>query len=213
MKHVLSSIRITFFLMLVLGIAYPLMMTAISQITFPKQANGSLIYENGRLRGSELIAQKFEKPSYFWPRPSGVDYNPLPSGATNLGPTAQALQETVKARTEKLNNAHLGAGSPPQHLLFASSSGLDPHQSVQAIQYQASRVAQARGLSREDLQKLIESHIARRQFGVLGEEYVNVLALNLALDKIKPLEPNQEPASDSDSKNAPANSSDSSGNN
>ena len=196
MKHLLSSIRITFFLMLVLGVAYPILVTFIAQVAFPKQANGSLIYEDGRLRGSELIAQNFEKPEYFWPRPSAVSFNPLPSGGTNLGPIAQDLQKAVKERGEKLRAAHPGAGEPPQDLLFASSSGLDPQESVSAIRYQASRVAAARNLSGETLEKLIYEHIEHRQLGVLGEEVVNVLALNRALDKMKPVlqSPTQEPA-------------------
>lgn len=196
MKHILSSVRITVFLMLVLGVAYPAAVTLIAQIAFPKQANGSLIYENGQLRGSELIAQNFEKPEYFWPRPSAVSFNPLPSGGTNLGSTAKALQDAAKERSEKLRGSNPGAGDPPQHLLFASGSGLDPHQSVAAVQYQASRVATARGLPPEDIQKLISSHIEGRQLGILGEEVVNVLALNRALDKMKPVQqpPTQEPA-------------------
>lgn len=182
MKHIVTTIRITFFMMLVLGFAYPLFITGVSQVIFPKQANGSLIYQNGQLRGSELLAQNFEKPEYFWPRPSAVSYNPLSSGGSNLGPTSKVLQDAVKERSEKLKASNPDAGEPPKHLLFASGSGLDPDQSVEAIQYQAKRVATARGMTSEELQKIINSHIEPRQLGVLGEEVVNVLALNRALD-------------------------------
>lgn len=188
MKHILSSVRITFFLMLVLGIAYPLLVTLLSQLTFAQKANGSLVYENGQLRGSELISQNFEKPIYFWSRPSAVSFNPLPSGGSNLGPTSKALQDAVRERNERLRAAHPGAGHPPGHLLFASGSGLDPHQSVDAIRYQMPRVAKARGLSPNELEKLVSSSIEPRQLGILGEEVVNVLALNRVLDQM------QEPA-------------------
>lgn len=183
-----------------LGGAYPLVVTLLSQVAFPKQANGSLVYVNGQLRGSELIAQKFEKPYYFWSRPSAVDYNPLPSGGSNLGPTAQALRDVQKDRETKLAASDPHAGSPPQDLLFASASGLDPHLSVAAIQYQANRVAAARGISIGDVQNLIKSHIERRQLGMLGEEVVNVLALNMALDRIKPVAPTQEPSKQGEAK-------------
>lgn len=196
MKHFFISMRITLFLMLVLGLAYPVAVTLLAQGVFPNKANGSLIYEDGRLRGSELIAQNFEKPEYFWPRPSAVGFNPLPSGGTNLGPTAQSLKDAVKERTEKLRAQNPEANNPPQHLLFASSSGLDPHQSLEAIEYQAKRVASARGLDLAKVQTLIASHTEGRQLGFFGEEVVNVLALNRALDKIKPVrqQSTQEPA-------------------
>lgn len=197
MKQILISIRITFFLMLVLGVAYPVAVTLVAQVAFPDKANGSLVYDGENLRGSNLIAQNFEKPEYFWPRPSAVSFNPLPSGGTNAGPTAQALLDAAKERGDKLRATNPGAGDPPQHLLFASGSGLDPHQSVAAIQYQAARVTAARGMPLDDLQKLITDHVEGRQLGFLGEEVVNVLALNRALDKVKPRQesPAQEPAS------------------
>lgn len=197
MKQILISIRITFFLMLVLGVAYPVAVTLIAQVAFPDKANGSLVYDDGTLRGSSLIAQNFEKPEYFWPRPSAAAFNPLPSGGSNAGPTAKSLLDAAKERGDKLRAANPGAGDPPQHLLFASGSGLDPHQSVAAIQYQAARVAAAREMPLDDLQKLITNHVEGRQLGILGDEIVNVLALNRALDKVKPRQepPAQEPAS------------------
>lgn len=196
MKHLLVSLRLMLFLTLLTGIVYPLGVSLVAQIAFPKQASGSLIYdETGKLRGSALIAQNFEKPEYFWPRPSAVSFNPLPSGGTNLAPTAKALQEAAKERVEKLRAANPEGGEVPQHLLFTSGSGLDPHQSFEAIDYQVSRVAAARGLPREEVQRLVSSYAKRRQLGFLGEETVNVLELNIALDKMKPVQPaeTQEP--------------------
>lgn len=187
MKYIFTSLRLTFFLMLVLGLIYPVTVTLLAQATFPEKANGSLIYERGRLRGSHLIAQNFTRPEYFWPRPSAVAFNPLPSGGSNLAPTAQALQDEVKKRKVSLRAADPGAGESPPHLLFASASGLDPHQSLAAIQYQAPRVAAARRLPLEEIQKLISFFVEPRQFGLLGEEVVNVLALNRALDRLRPV--------------------------
>ena len=210
MKHIFISLRMTFFLMVVLGIAYPVAVTLVAQGIFPTQANGSLIYEDGKLRGSELIGQSFESPGYFWSRPSAVGYNPMPSGGSNLGPTAQGLKDAVKERTEKLRTKNHGLSDPPQHLLFASSSGLDPHQSVAALDYQSQRVAEARGMSVGDVQKLIATHTESRQLRLFGEEVVNVLALNRALDKLKPQRPTQEPAPNEST--GAQHSSDSSGN-
>ena len=184
MKHLSTSVRVTLFLMVVLGLGYPAVVTLLSQTAFPKQALGSLIYENGQLRGSELIAQNFEKPGYFWPRPSAVAFNPLPSGGSNLGPTSKALVDATKEKADKLRSANPGAGEPPAHLLFASASGLDPHQSVAAVEYQVARVASARGLAPAELQKLVLAHVEKRQFGLLGEDVVNVLALNRSLDRL-----------------------------
>lgn len=188
MKQILISIRITFFLMVLLGVAYPLAVTVIAQLAFPDKANGSLVYDDETLRGSTLIAQNFEKPGYFWPRPSAVSFNPLPSGGTNAGPTAKSLLDTVNERADRLRTANPGSGAPPQHLLFASGSGLDPHQSIASIQYQVSRVATARGMPHDELERLVREHLEGRQFGILGEEVVNVLALNRALDKVKPIQ-------------------------
>lgn len=209
MKQIWISIRITLFLMLVLGVAYPVIVTMIAQVAFPDKANGSLVYDDGLLRGSSLIAQNFEKPEYFWPRPSAVSYNPLPSGGTNAGPTAKGLLDAAKERGAKLRAANLGAGDPPQHLLFASGSGLDPHQTLAAIKYQVSRVAVARGIPQNEVEKLVTDHLEGRQLGILGEEVVNVLALNRALDKVKPIpeSPAQEPQQDQVQPNHPLDSS------
>lgn len=196
MKQIISSIRILAFLTVVLGLAYPVFVTLVSQVIFSKQANGSLIYQNDKLVGSELIAQKFEKPEYFWPRPSAGDYNPLPSGGTNQGSTSADLKAKVLERTESLRAAHPEAGDPPKHLLFASSSGLDPHLNIEGMEYQINRVAKARGMSAEEVKNVVESHIEHRQLGMLGEEVVNVLAVNRALDAMggKPVPAPVEPS-------------------
>jgi K+-transporting ATPase ATPase C chain len=130
-----------------------------------------------------LIAQKFEKPEYFWPRPSAVDYNPLPSGGSNLGPTAAALKDAMAARNTKWNEQNPGVDMP-NVLLFASGSGLDPHISPAAASAQVTRIAKARGLDETVLRTLVTDNTHGRDGGLLGEVTVNVLALNLALDKI-----------------------------
>ena len=184
MKNTLQAIRFTIFMTILLGLAYPLAMTGISQLLFPRQANGSFISRGGQLVGSSLIAQNFEKLEYFWPRPSAIGYNPLPSGGSNLGQANQDLKRTVDERKAKLKAAHPEQkNDPPQDLIFASASGLDPHISPEAAQYQLQRVAKARNLSVQEIQELIAQTTNERQFGILGEPTVNVLALNLALDK------------------------------
>lgn len=172
-----------FFVMTVLtGVIYPLAITGIVQLMFSEQAGGSLVFSKGVLRGSRLIAQKFEDPKYFWPRPSGVEYNSLSSGGTNLGLTSSQLVETVKKRKDKFQD--VGA---PEDLLFASGSGLDPHISPRAALYQIGRVAEARKFNDEQKQRLIslvKAHIEERQWGYLGEPRVNVFELNLDVDQM-----------------------------
>lgn len=183
MKYFMPALRLNIFMTILLGLIYPFVMTGIAQVTFPRQASGDFVSRGGQVVGSLKIGQNFEKPEYFWSRPSAISYNPLPSGGSNLGQASQALKETVNARREKLKAAHADQnGEPPQDLLFASASGLDPHISPEAAQYQAKRVAQARGMSVEDVQKLVEKASAGRQIGIFGEPTVNVLLLNLSLD-------------------------------
>lgn len=160
-----------------LGLIYPSLVTLIGQLGFPRLANGSLIEKDGKLVGSDLIAQKFESEKYFWPRPSAVDFNPLPSGGSNLGPTSASLKDAVESRRLKLGS------KAPLDLLFTSASGLDPHISPEAAFYQIPRVAKARGVSESELKGQVIRLLERRQFGFLGEDRVNVLKLNLALDK------------------------------
>ena len=189
MKYWMPAIRFKILMTILLGLAYPFVITGISQAALPRQANGDFVSRGGQLVGSVLIAQNFEKEVYFWPRPSAVGHNPLPSGGSNLGQASQALKEVVDGRRAKLKAAHLDqAGEPPQDLLFASASGLDPHISPEAAQYQLNRVVKARNLSAEQVQKLVNDASEPRQLGIFGEPTVNVLALNVALDKAQGIE-------------------------
>lgn len=183
-QQLLPAIRIYLFFTLLLGLVYPLAMTGISQILFPAQANGSFVQRGEKIVGAKLIGQKFERPEYFWSRPSAVDYNPLPSGGSNFGPTNEGLKKAVDERRAKLKAAHPDRSQePPQDLLFTSGSGLDPHISPEAAEYQVSRVAKARGLQFEKVQQFVADATEGPQLGLLGEPTVNVLALNMALDK------------------------------
>ncbi|HMN80931.1 MAG TPA: potassium-transporting ATPase subunit KdpC [Burkholderiaceae bacterium] len=168
------------------GIAYPLSVTGLGQLLFPVQANGSLIESGGRVTGSTLIGQPFSEPRYFWGRPSATapfPYNAAASSGSNQGPSSEALKEAVTQRIAALRQADPGNREPvPVGLVTASSSGLDPHISPAAARYQAARVARERGLEASVVLRIIEQHTEGRQFGVLGEPRVNVLALNLALD-------------------------------
>ena len=173
-------------LTLLTGIAYPLLVTGVSQLTMPAKANGSLIVKNGKPAGSSLIGQSFSDPKYFWSRPSAT--GPMPnnasaSGGSNLGPTNPALMDAVKARVQALRHADPGNAQPvPVDLVTASASGLDPHISPAAAEYQLARVARLRNLAPDALRKLVAEHTEDRQFGILGEPRVNVLELNLSLD-------------------------------
>lgn len=179
------------------GIAYPLTVTGLAQFTFPWQANGSLIEKDGKVVGSALIGQAFTGPAYFWSRPSATaaadpndatktvsaPYNAANSGGRNLAPSAKALVDGVQGAVETLKAAHPDQIGPvPVDLVTASASGLDPHISPAAVMYQVKRVALARHVSVEDIQKLVGAHTESRELGILGEPRVNVLKLNLALD-------------------------------
>ena len=180
---------ITLFLLLtaVTGIAYPLVVTGFARILFPEQAAGSLISKNGKPVGSALIGQNFADARYFWGRPSATSpqpYNAQASGGSNQGPLNPALTEAVKGRIAALKAADPGNSKPvPMDLVTASASGLDPHISPAAADYQVARVAKARGLPAEKLAALIQQHTEGRQWGLFGEPRVNVLALNAALDE------------------------------
>lgn len=186
MKYFMTALRFKIFMIILLGLVYPFAMTGISQVLFSDNANGNFISRGGQIVGAKLIGQNFEKPEYFWSRPSAIGYNPSPSGGSNLGQAATALKQVAEERRAKLKAAHPEQpGEPPQDLLFASSSGLDPHISLEAASYQLPRVAKARNLNTTQLQKVIEEVTENRQFGIFGEPTVNVLALNLALDKVQ----------------------------
>jgi potassium-transporting ATPase KdpC subunit len=189
MRAIIRPAIVLFVLLTVLtGIIYPLVVTALAGVAFPHQAQGSVIVRNGKPVGSELIGQSFSDPKYFWSRPSATTpqpYNGTGSSGSNLGPLNPALIDAVKARIQALQAADPGNSAPlPVDLVTASGSGLDPHISVAAAQYQLARVARARGLNVSTLQDLLAAHRQGRLAGILGEPRVNVLELNLALDEL-----------------------------
>jgi K+-transporting ATPase ATPase C chain len=158
-------------------------------LTFPSKANGSLIKKDGKIIGSELIGQKFDTTIYFWSRPSAIGYNPIPSGASNYGPTSDTLKKQVTARRTLFANANsmTDISTIPKEMIFASGSGLDPHISPEAAYFQLDRVAKARKFNesqKQNVKQLIKNKTEGLQYSLFGEERVNVLALNLELDKI-----------------------------
>ena len=171
------------------GLVYPLIVTLLARALFPQQASGSLIERHGVAVGSRLIGQSFSDPGHFWGRPSATTpqpYNGVGSGGSNLGPLNPALTDAIKTRLAALQAADPGnTAAVPVDLVTASGSGLDPDISVAAAEYQAARVARARGLAVERVQAVIAAHTEGRLLGVLGEPRVNVLALNLAVDALK----------------------------
>lgn len=199
-RQLVPALRAVVLFTLVLGLAYPLVVTAVAQAGMKGKANGSLVERDGRLIGSSLIGQSFTSPEYFWPRPSnaGDGYDGSASGASNLGPSNPKLiaqcnddgnggcdPDSVPQRAEAYREANgLDAGTPvPVDAVTSSGSGLDPHISVANARLQAQRVAKARGLEVEKVRSLIDAHTDGRVLGVLGEPGVNVLELNLALDQ------------------------------
>ena len=166
------------------GVIYPLTVTGLAQALFRDRANGSLISENGEVVGSELIGQPFSDPRYFWGRLSATEYDAAASSGSNYGPTNPALLEAVQARIDALRAVDPDNAEPiPVDLVTASGSGLDPHISIAAAQYQVPRVARYRDLSEDEVSALVDRFTEGRQFGILGEPRVNVLKLNLALDQ------------------------------
>ncbi|HEX4286425.1 MAG TPA: potassium-transporting ATPase subunit KdpC [Terracidiphilus sp.] len=180
-----TSIRFTLFATLICGLAYPLLVTGIAGLLFPHQASGSLILQNGQVVGSELLAQSFTSDRYFHPRPSaaGNGYDATSSGGSNLAQSSTKLVQRIQGDIDKL--AAQNPGKPvPIDLVTTSGSGLDPDITPDAAFYQTARVAKARGLTEKQVRELVQMHITGRQFGLLGEARVNVLALNLDLDKL-----------------------------
>ncbi|MDP2931144.1 MAG: potassium-transporting ATPase subunit KdpC [Chloroflexota bacterium] len=189
MKTILKAVKITVILLLLVSayqVASTYFVTAVAQITMPDKANGSLLYVDGQLVGSELIGQSFTSPGYFHGRPSAKDYEGHESAGSNLGPTSAKLMEQVSQRVEQVRRENgLAADAPvPADLVLASASGLDPHISVKSAMLQVPRVANTRGLPEAVVRSLVNGHIEPPQFGILGAEKVNVLKLNLALDKL-----------------------------
>jgi K+-transporting ATPase ATPase C chain len=187
MKNLLRpAISLFVLLTVVTGLAYPAVVTAVARVVFPDQASGSLVRRDGAVVGSTLIGQTFTDPKHFWGRPSAT--SPMPtnaanSGGSNQGPLNPALVDAVKGRVEALRAADPGNGAPiPVDLVTASGSGLDPHISVAAAEYQVARVARARGVAPDVVRAAVARHTEGRQLGFLGEPTVNVLAHNLDLD-------------------------------
>jgi len=186
-SEVAVALRMTVVTLVLTGLAYPLFMTGIAQVVFPHQANGSLVTVDGQVVGSELIGQPFKSPVYFQPRPSaaGTDgYDATSSSGSNLGPTSQKLRDRIAADLERLRSENPNAPGPvPAELVTASASGLDPHLSPEAARWQAPRVAAARHVALTEVEGLLARHVEDRTLGFLGEPRVNVLLVNLELDK------------------------------
>ncbi len=190
-KNLLISIWMTLATTVLLGIIYPLAVTGLAQWVFPRQANGEIINSGGRLVGSSLIGQPFTSAGYFHSRPSaagaaGYDPDAPSGGASNLGPTNSALITRVNGDVQRLQAENPGARIPVD-LVTSSGSGLDPHVSPAAAEFQVPRVARERGMSEADVRALVAKHTEGRQWGFLGEARVNVLELNLELDAVRPL--------------------------
>src|SRR5262249_33968019 len=187
MTHLRPALIMLVVLTVLTGIIYPAIVTGIAQLVFPRQANGSLIVKDGKVVGSALIGQPFDDPKYFWGRPSATSpfpYNAASSSGSNLSPTNPALVKSVQERVDALRAGDPGNTAPvPVDLVTASGSGLDPHISPGAALYQVNRVAKARKLDPAVVRELVERNTEGRQLGFLGEPRVNVLALNLALDR------------------------------
>ncbi|HXY25626.1 MAG TPA: potassium-transporting ATPase subunit KdpC [Candidatus Acidoferrum sp.] len=186
-KELQIAIRFTLITTLLFGLVYPLIVTGLSQLLFPHQANGSLVQRDGKVIGSELIGQTFSSDGYFHSRPSsaGDGYDAANSSGSNLAPTNHALIERVQGDVARLH-AENPAAAIPVDLVTASGSGLDPHISPAAADFQVPRVARTRNISQDALRALVAKHTESRQFGIFGESRVNVLALNLELDSAFP---------------------------
>jgi len=188
-RQLRSALILLGVMVLFTGIIYPVLVTLIAQVVFPRQANGSLIESEGKYLGSELIGQQFDQDRYFWGRPSATlpsPYNGSASAGSNYGPSNEELLVNIQKRIEALKNSDPENTMPiPVDLVTYSASGLDPHISLAAALYQIPRIARQRHVSEESLQEIVKRYTKGRQFGVLGEPRVNVLRLNLALDKIK----------------------------
>jgi len=186
-KNLIISVLMTVVTTILFGLLFPLLITGLAQVMFPKRANGQLIARNGQVVGSRLIGQAFSSPGYFHSRPSGAvtGYDAANSGSPNLGPTNQSLIARVQGDADRLQAENPNAAIPVD-LLTTSGSGLDPHITPAAAEFQVPRVARQRGLSEDQVRELVRQHTESRQLGFLGEPRVNVLELNLALDDLAP---------------------------
>jgi K+-transporting ATPase ATPase C chain len=182
-RNLIAATLMTVVTTVLFGIVYPLVVTGVAQVLFPDKANGQLIEQNGKIIGSRIIGQGFSSPGYFRSRPSaaGTGYDAANSAGTNLGPTNKKLIDAVKAAAEAAQKENPGVPVPVD-LVTTSASGLDPHISPAAAEFQVPRVARERGISEADIRRAVETHTSGRQWGFLGEPVVNVLELNLALD-------------------------------
>jgi potassium-transporting ATPase KdpC subunit len=183
------AIRFLLILTILTGVFYTFFITAIARVIFPGKANGSLILNNGKIEGSELIGQKFDSAVYFWSRPSAINYNPVPSGASNYGPTSDTLKKLTGARRMAftVSNSLNDTTKIPNEMISASGSGLDPDISPEAASLQVERIVKARNLNEEQRKQvidLVKSLTREPQFHLLGEQRINVLELNIALDKL-----------------------------
>ncbi len=189
-KQILITIKYFVIITILTGVIYPLFISLASLVLFPGKASGSFIEKGGKIIGSKLIGQKFESDKYFWPRPSAIDYNPMPSGGSNLGPTSEKLKHAFLERKKNFADKNFvsDASLVPNEMFFASGSGVDPHISPESAKLQVERIAKSRGFNNEQSKKviaLIDSLTQYPQFGFLGNSVVNVLLLNLQLDKVK----------------------------
>ena len=187
-EHLGPALRLTLLTLVLTGLLYPLAVTGLSRLLFAERAQGSLVHDGrGKVVGSELIAQPFSSPGYFHPRPSAAGengYDAASSGGSNLGPTSKKLAERVAGERERLRKENPEARGPvPAELLTTSGSGLDPHLSPEAALWQAPRVARARGVDLSRVETVVRAHLEGRDLGVFGEPRVNVLLLNLAIDR------------------------------
>jgi len=193
MKNIITAIKSFIGFSILLGLVYPLAITGIAQATMPNKANGSLIKIDGKIVGSSLIGQKFDKPEYFYSRPSAVDYNASGSGGSNLGPSNKKLMEQVQGRIAKIipltptlsRKGRGGNSSPsiPADMVLTSASGLDPHISLENAEFQIPRIAKIRNIAEAKLQETINNNTDAEFIGIWGRKGVNVLKLNIALDK------------------------------
>ena len=188
LNHLLTAVIYTVVTVVLLGIVYPLVMTGISQLAFPKQAGGSLVESGGKVIGSDIIGELWSKPQYFAGRPSAAGkngYDPTATGGTNLGPTSKKLIDSTRATIAALKKANPDATLPiPMDLVTSSASGIDPDISPESAFYQVPRIAKARHMSTSSIETLVTKYVHGRELGFLGEPHVNVLELNMALDGI-----------------------------